>query len=291
MESPQEQRPDAVFEENKLLTIDFETYAKAQGINSHGLKDILRSPAHYFEHRYGEVERKETPALEFGKLLHFAVLESEMFQDRYIIRPNFDKRTKAGKEGFLEWQANLKPGAIVVPENFVEALTKIAQKVMRHPKAKHILKGGVREQSFFWTDPETGEYSKGRLDFISGRGHIVDLKSTMDARESAFARDIVKHGYHISGAHYTHGAGVAKSLGIDSKTFIFLVVEKNPPYEMAIYPAGTSVLGVGDQWRSKAMQIYSKCKKSGVWPGYNPDMRTIELPQWAEAVYPDDEEA
>jgi hypothetical protein len=278
-----------VFEQNKLLTIDFDTYKEAEGMNSHGLMDILRSPAHFHEHKVNKVERKETTALQFGKLLHYAVLEGEMFLERYVIMPKFDRRTKAGKEGLLEWESKLKPGAIVVPEEMVDALTKISRKVQTHPKAKNLLRGGVREQSVFWTDTETGELCKGRMDFITKHGHIVDLKSILRADPRSFKKAIDNYDWHIQGAHYCSGAEIAKFA--DPKIYMFLAIEKDPPYEIAIYQAGVSVLGVGDQWRREAMKIYSQCRKKNIWPGYTPDITTIELPSWAEAVYPDDVEA
>ncbi len=85
-----------------------------------------------------------------------------------------------------------------------------------------------------------------------------------------------------------NGARITNAARSDS--FIFLVIEKDPPYEIAVYPSGTSVLGVGDQWRSKAMSIYANCKKKHYWPGYNHEAKVIELPKWAEAVDPDDTE-
>lgn len=279
------------YETGKLIeNLEFEDYAKADGANSHGLMDVLRSPAHYYEHRYNRVEGKETEALLFGKLFHYAILEPVLFQKNYVIKPAFDRRTKIGKEAAQIWENTLTPEAIVVPEKFVEGLTRMSQKILTHPKAKLLLGKGVRETTLFWNDRETGELCKMRPDFISEKGHIVDLKTSKDGREDYFSRDILKYKWHIQAAHYCEGARSNPHLKISPDTFIYVVVEKDPPYEIAIYPAGGSVLGVGEQWRSKAMRTYAKCKKANHWPGYNAEMRVIELPQWAESVDPDDGE-
>lgn len=276
------------FELNRLIEdVPFGVYQKADGMNASGIKDFLRSPAHYYQRRYNRVEDKQTDALLFGRLLHFVVLEPELFKSKYTVRPKFDKRTTKGKEAFEEWETNLDPNAIVVPEQMVDDLVGISNKISSHPLAQKLLKEGVRETTMFWNDRETGELCKMRPDFVSKEGHIIDLKSSMDAREDHFRRDIMKYKYEIQAAHYCAGARETGMRRSDS--FIFLVVEKEPPYEIAIYPAGASVLGVGDQWRAKAMRDYAKCKRENKWPGYNHEARMIELPPWAEAVDPNEE--
>lgn len=269
----------------KLIpNIPFEVYANADGINSSGLKEVLRSPAHFYESRYNRVEKKETDALVFGKLFHYAVLEPTVFLERHAIEPKFDKRYKTARQEWEAWKAALKPDAIIVPEKHVEKLVRMSEKILRHPKAKNILSQGFRETTLFWDCPRTGVRCKARPDFISGYGHMVDLKTSTDARYERFQRDIWTLLYHLQCAHYLEGARVTKVC--NPEVFIFMVIEKDPPYEIAIYPAGPSVLNIGEQWRERAMLIYSRCLKANTWPGYNADARTIEMPIWAEAVDP-----
>lgn len=272
----------------KLIpNIAFDVYAKSEGINSSGLKEILRSPAHYYEYRYNRVQEKESDALLFGKLFHYAVLEPELFHKNYVVMPKHDMRSKAGKELMEEWEKTyVKLEAIIVPEKFKDKLLQMVDKLLNHSKARKLLEKGHRETTLFWNDIETGELCKARPDFISEKGHIIDLKTSKDAREAKFSRDMWEYQYHIQAAHYCSGGRHTQTF--DPNVFIFLVIEKEPPFEIGIYPAGTSVLGVGDQWRSKAMEIYSKCRKLNQWPGYNASFRTIELPRWAESVDPDE---
>src|SRR6478609_9326519 len=94
--------------------VAFEDYLRAPGINASGLKRILRSPAH-FQASLTEPE-EPTESLEYGKLLHFIVLEPELFEARCVVQPKFDLRTKVGKAGLAEWEAACPPDALVVPE-------------------------------------------------------------------------------------------------------------------------------------------------------------------------------
>lgn len=276
-----------VFETGKLLDIGFREYCRADGINSHGLMDVMRSPAHFYERRFNGAEEKESDALVFGTLFHKAVLEPVDFGRRYVIQPKFDMRFKTARAELDAWQAGLKPDAIVVPEKHVDTLVKMAEKVLGHPVAKRLLAKGVRETSVFWEDEETGERCKGRMDFISAKGHLVDLKTAKDGRWREFSKAIWNHLYFMQVSHYASGG---KHTGLfDHRAPIFMVIEKEPPYELALYSAGTSVMAVGEHWRAKAMRLYSKCRKANQWPGYNPSFRTIELPVWAESVDPMDD--
>jgi PDDEXK-like domain of unknown function (DUF3799) len=265
--------------------IPFDEYLSAPGVNSTALKDITRSPAHHVARM---LEPKEpTPALEFGKLLHYAVLEPEAFATRARIKPKFDRRTKIGKEADSEFTASVAPDDIVVPSEWGEKLHRICAKVQRHPVIRRLLAKGTREGTFWWMDERTGLLCKARPDFASETGILVDLKTTEDAREDAFSKAIWNYRYDIQAAHYTAGAeatGIARG-----DAYAFIAVEKEAPYEMCIYTAGITVLSMGNQWRDKMMDTYKQCAESGVWPGYSPSARPIGLPLWAKGPEDEDE--
>ena len=277
--------------------VRFEDYLTSPGINASGLKHILRSPAHY-QASLSEPP-KATVALEFGKLLHFIILEPEEFHRRAYPQPKLNKATKKGKVAHAAWVEAMPPGAIVVPDCWEEPLRRMHDKVYAHPAARRLLEKGIREGTFWWKDPKTGLLCKGRPDFVSATGIVVDLKSVADARKDAFSRDVWKYRYDVQAAHYCAGAEVTGIARHDS--YAFLCIEKEPPYEMAIYTCGMpdqdeertspswSVLGCGSQWRDEAMRVYKQCRETQTWPGYQKRPETIELPRWAKGVGEDDE--
>jgi exodeoxyribonuclease VIII len=97
----------------------------------------------------------------------------EEFQKNFIIEPKFDKRTKQGKEDHAKFQADLKPGAIIVPEKMAEPLTGMLKSMLTHKYTKNLFQTGRRENCLFWNDPDTGELCKARFDFITSKGHGV----------------------------------------------------------------------------------------------------------------------
>jgi hypothetical protein len=89
---------------------------------------------------------------------------------------------------------------------------------------------GKAEQSYFWTDVETREECKCRPDWHSADGKIiVDVKTTEDASPGKFLRSsVLGWRYHVQAAFYMQGLPTAE-------VFLFVVVEKKPPFAVAVY--------------------------------------------------------
>lgn len=62
-----------------------------------------------------EHPRPDTPALALGRAIHCAVLEPERFERDYLVEPEFDTRSNAGKADRAAWLATLAPGYIARP--------------------------------------------------------------------------------------------------------------------------------------------------------------------------------
>lgn len=289
-------------QKGKLLeNLPFEDYARANGINAGGLKDILRSPAHYYEARFNAQERKETKALRFGKLFHFAVLEPHLFQSKAVIVPKFEGFTKDGKlstqsgearEKKKAWFAALTSGSIICEQDELDALLRMCDKILGHPLCRQLLSEGVKETTLVWQDEVFGVDCKIRPDFIAEKGFCCDLKSVEDASPDAFWPLVKKYRWDLSAAHYIAGGRATKTFRPDG--YFFIAVEKSPPHEIAVYSAGTSILFAGDNYRERAMKIYSDCLKKGEWPGYGHESQTLEYPpgyvDWIQREFEEEQE-
>lgn len=278
------------YDKNILLDrVKYEDYAKAPGMNASGLKELIRSPEHYYEYRYNHVEPKDTDSKLKGRLTHFAVLEPEMFMDTHVVEPVFEGYTQKGelttnpnckevKEAKAKWYAELKPDAIVVPSEMLTALTGMTTKILKHPRAKNLLRDGVRETTLFWDDPETGELCKARPDFVTSKGHLVDLKTANDASPIAFERAIVNFKYWLQAAHYCAGAKATNTAKHDK--FIFLVIETSHPYGISLHELVEEDMYEPQRRRANLMQRYAHCKRTNTWPGYDVNINRISIPPW-----------
>lgn len=197
-----------------------EQYHAAAGISSTALKYLEESP-HHFENRH--LFKFESDNLDFGTLIHTAVLEPENLNETFVVSPSFDKRTKKGKEDHAQFHAENDHKIIVTDEQMDSALT-IAE-IMKTVYGG-ILTGGEAESSFFVDDD--GLLLKCRPDYYrSDLGIVFDLKSAADSSEFGMRKAITNYRYDRSAAFYLK---VLQLSGYQAERFMFLFVEKSAPY-------------------------------------------------------------
>lgn len=255
-------------------------YRNHNAISRSDLWHIRESPEKFI-HRLNNPE-PPTPALLFGQLFHAVLLQPEMVDAMFVVSPEIDKRTKAGKEAFADFQNTVNGRAVVSSEMMNQAVA-MREAVLCCSYAKKLL-SGEHEMPIFWTDELTGEECKCRVDCLSkvkDKLIVIDVKTAESAENNAFARASVNHGYDFQAAMYSEG--VAKTYG-EAPIFVFIVVEKKPPYAVNIFQADDLFLQRGYDIFRELLGIYSDCKKSGNWYGYLGafnQINTLSLPAWA----------
>lgn len=231
---------------------------------------MLQSPAHY------QASLKEshepTKAMLIGSAVHAAVLEPDLFASEYIAWSGADKRTKIGKE---EWAQVEASGKNILSMDDYCNVSAIAKAVRQHETAGKLLKEGTAEVSLF-TEIEDVP-SKCRMDWLRP-GVIVDLKTTDNASPTGFAKSISNYSYDIQAAWYLD---CCQSAGLDIETFVFVAVEKAPPYAVGLYELDYASLDVGRSKYQRALSLWKHCAAIDEWPGYSDDIITLQLPAWA----------
>jgi exodeoxyribonuclease VIII len=109
-------------------------------------------------------------------------------------------------------------------------------------------------------------------------GIIPDLKSCLDASPEEFAKTIFNMDYHIQAAMYVDGL---KANNIDAKVFVFVAVEKEPPFAVGVYVLDNDYIEIGRQQYKKALQILAQCIKDNKYPAYSEDIVELKPPRWA----------
>jgi exodeoxyribonuclease VIII len=247
-------------------------------VSSSTLKILsAKSPAH----ARAELDqpRPETPALLLGRAAHCAALEPDLFTVRYAVAPECDRRTKGGKATWAQFLAD-HPGASIITASDAETVEGIRAAIEAHPVARHAVRGGQAELSGYFTDPETGVHCRIRPDYLRlADGIMVDLKTTLDASPRAFERSIQQYGYHLQAAMYS--AGYQAITGEPLRDFLFLSVEKAPPYAVGLYRLEDQALEVGRRQYRAALRRWAECLERDHWPGYSDRIESISLPAWA----------
>lgn len=257
--------------------VPFADYVEINAVN-HSLLHTLetKSPLHARYQR--ENPTPNTPALLVGRAAHSLILEPATFDQYWVVAPDVDRRTKAGKE---EWSACVEgaAGRGILTAGDYESIREMADAIQSQRLHK-LVRTGKAEVVLVWDDDETGLRCKGRLDYLhQTRGlFVIDFKTTDDAGEEAFAHSIQKWGYHSQAAFYCMGC---EALLGQTPGYTWLVAEKHPPYAVAAYQIQAGTLNAGSDFCRRAMRRYAHCLEADQWPGYPDDVLPIEMPKWA----------
>ena len=239
-------------------------YRQHSAISRSELWRIRESPEKFKWYR--EHPEPPTPALVFGQVFHKLALEPNTFYDEFAVAPIIDRRTKDGKAAWAEFVESAADKTVIDCDSYHKA-QEMVDCMYRVPFVKRLL-DGEHEKPVFWTDDLTGEECKARYDAlveVNGQPIIVDLKTTTDASTDAFMRSAVRMGYHFQAAMYSEG--YKQNTGKIPK-FVFIAIEKEPPYSVNILQSDDAFLQCGYDIFRELIGIYSECKRTGVFYGY-----------------------
>jgi len=218
---------------------------------------------------------KQTKAMADGTAVHSFFLERDKFNTDYVTKPSDIKlNTKVGKEWAQEHQ-----GKIIIDSEFSNNLLEMEKSFMDSP-AKMIYNenmGGQTELSYFWDDLGLVK-GKCRPDWIDKHGEIViDLKTTIDASPKGFQKSISNWGYHLQLGWYLRGL---QKLGLDSYDFIFIAIEKTPPFSVGVYRADQEMINYAMNKLDEIVPQIDKALAAQEFPDYTPEITSIGLPPW-----------
>lgn len=287
-------------------------YRQAEGVSQSQAVELLRSAAHW-QARYGPDAEplQPTRAMLFGQAFHCRILEPADFcrryADRQVLEQNLtisELKALAAARG-LELSSKLRKAeleALLWPEGRpldprigldreelqrIEAMTEC---LITHPLT------GV------WFNPVQPHYRlhneivisgpsaggtliKGRLDRLlidheRKRLTILELKSTLSAAPEDVARMAANLQLDLQVSWYHHL--VSQAFPAYAVDVVVAAIEKQPPYGIGLYRASEAMLANGDKKRALALDRYCAAQASGVWPGYQVVIQTLQLPAWAQ---------
>ena len=265
--------------DKRIEGISCEQYHRMDGISASCFSHLDRSIDHlnaYFNEKYAE-----TPALLDGRAIHHYVLEHDTFDEAFATAPDVDRRTKAGKEAFAEFQAEAG-GRTVIKADTLVTCQRIHKAIMDHPGARNLVgKATALEVSYFDPDPETGILCKCRPDAELPAPILIDLKTTSDASESKFSRDAFKFNYHRQAAFYLDLVSRVRSEEYNG--FAVVAVEKQEPYAVQVFVLDRAAIDAGrEQYRAGLRKYYKYQQNPKQWTGLGHPVEPtpIYLPDW-----------
>lgn len=240
-------------------------------ISKSGLDLIERAPILYRRKYFSKlpIKNKTVDPGYFiaGTAFHSFILEPEKLEDEFVVKPIFMGEGSRKRE--IDFNLSNSNKNIIDLPTF-KMVSGMRDSVLANPTIKRagLLANGRAELSFFWNDPATGVRCKCRPDYLND--YIVDLKSTDNASEIAVNRTIKKYNYHKQGAFYLDGVRAA---GLKPKGFVFIFVEKTPPYLVNVFLLSSDDADAGREKYNENLKTFSQCNETGVWPGYSAEIK------------------
>jgi len=245
-------------------------YDDKEHVTNSMLSWLKQSPA-YFK---SQIDKKSVPtdAMTFGSAFHCAVLESDKFDDLYYVMPKLDKRTKAGKEEFAEHMSKAGDKVVITTDQYSKILA-MKDAVYNNKTMSELFTSneGVAESVNIWEE---------KVQDKNGKNHVIKCKSLIDLRRdnddlvvdlktttsvSAFTSSIRKFGYDRQAAFYLRGLQANGLISPDAR-FVFAVVEKEAPYEIAMFELDRSVMDEANLHIDSLLQTYQQCIAENYYP-------------------------
>lgn len=266
------------------------------------LKRTKKSPLHYKEE-----ERKESPALAFGKAYHCAVLEPQEFETRYyvsdtstLVQQVLEEAAEAGKtlksptstKRYKELKAiedEKHPGEELSEDDYHKIMA-MKRRLFSHPYAKYLLTGGDVEQQHYCKLTTMDDQEIG-VRFIpdnlkKDKRTCVDLKTAADASVDGFTRAAANFDYQLQAALSVDMLEEIYSPGVPWR-FMYVVQETKAPYAFNIFKASPNYLGQGRYEYELLMLLWQRSVDDGEYPGYQVwcdneyGINELELPKYA----------
>lgn len=252
---------------------------KGGSLSSTGARKLIEMPPARW--RYELTHPPEpTPSMILGTAVHSLVLGA----GPKVVRVDADTWQGKGAKAARE-QARAAGDVPLLRAEYDQAHA-MAAAVQEHEIAGRLFspQRGTPEQTLVWQDVETGVWCRAMVDHLphpdtATRPILVDLKTTPNAGPRALGKTVANFGYHQQAAFYLDGYRTLHP-GSDP-AFLFVFVEKGPPYLVSVVELDQRALAVGAELNRRALAVYAECVKTGEWPGHSPEIELVSLPAWA----------
>jgi len=248
--------------------MSFDEYCELDGLNASLIKRLNKSLNHYLA-----APLEQSASMAKGVAIHDSIelrLAGKSFAEKYVVAPNVDRRTKAGKEEYDKFVAT-ETRTILKEEDYNDVIL-MTESIFKHPEFWRIVPDAEVEQVITWQ--ENGIRAKARLDYsCEPIQTVVDLKSAQDASPYGFKKAITRYSYDIQANWYRRAY---QSVTGHYPEFLFLVVENSEPYNCAVYKLSEELLHSAELKINNSLELYKAYLNGEIYSkGYHEDIMEL----------------
>lgn len=238
------------------------------------LKEFAKSPKHYIEY----ISKPKTPptdAMKLGSAVHCMILTPELFNDKFAVAPEINKRTNAGKE---EWAlfASQNEGKDILSNEDYEHARRLSDGALANKYVRNLLNNCYAFEEE-WSAEINDLPFRGFYDAV-GESYVVEIKTTNDGNPSSVMSDFYRRKYHMQAALYS-----TASMG---KDIFYIVIETSVPYVNYVAAVDPSYIKKGVDDFGYYSRKFMNCMHSNSWNEgydfYHDDGVLIKLPWGVE---------
>jgi hypothetical protein len=232
---------------------------------------ITKSWRHAYNAYVLGMQPSPTPAMRRGTLVHLLTLEPHKFSSNYVVAPEINRRTRAGREEWDRFVQQAGQRQIIKQDDYDEAVA-IAANVCHHTFYAQVSTDATLDREATVAGDMYGVPCRGRIDMLTSTA-VIDLKTCADASPEQFRRSIYRYGYHGQMAFYRDLAGVEDAF--------IIAVETSGTHEVAIYRMSEKLLSEGQEMYMSALEEFKGCAvlhetlAEDAFPAYSQEPVTI----------------
>lgn len=271
-----------IFAHRQLPDMSNRDYHASAGLSRSDLRRLLDSPRRWLYRQ----DHPEAPsaAMDFGTAFHCAVLTPGDWDKTVAVVES--RRTAAGKVQAADAEA---AGLVVLSCDEADRIEGMAATVANSLTATQLLRG-KREQSYSWQmtvnvggGKTFDALCKARPDVVgAGDLWLCDLKSAQTCNQTLWASDAEKYGNDLQVPWYIAGVtGRWPDEASPLPPFVFVVVEKDPPYDLRFFELERTWIHAAADKCLRALRIRYGLHTDAPTVLAEPEIEELSRPRWA----------
>jgi hypothetical protein len=230
-------------------------------------------------------DESDSKAKAFGRYFHSLALEGEdATKANFAVLPReAEGKTKAAIAAWDEFVKQYS-GKEIVTEDDCKLAWRMVEAIREKPGICEILNPSLGRPEVTFRAQMPFYKLQCRSDWFlekpPGGGPPMDVNVKTIDHLANFDQQFSKFDYYRGAAFYR--AVMAKVLGLErmEPQMLFLVVEKNEPFQAVLRVPDTQSMEIGWKEIMRDLSTLTRCFETGMWPGEPDVMRPVSLPSW-----------